>query len=224
MNFDLKYMHWKNQDARIQKMLSFPYVDKQISGLKTFCGEYALDPIILRKYKEKLPWLTITINQKLSEETMREFEDYIAWQVVPNNQIVSEQFIKEYKDKMMCMRFWHIIPKYQKLSEDFIEEFKNELDWEKVSTYQDFTDAFADKYIDRIDWMKYFGYHSSNSIDSVSEGFIKKHLKDKFRDVNIIKEILWAFPVSDILRAEMTALREQLFREDNVNWGNWGVM
>lgn len=210
MNYKLNKLHWKNQDNLIKKILESPYVYDQVNKLRSFCGFYKLDSIILRKYTNKLPWKTITINQKLSEEIMREFEDYIDWQVVPREQILSEQFIKEFKDKMMSVKFWSYIPKYQKLSESFIEEFKDQLDWHEVSMHQNFSDAFANRYIDKIEWKTYFGYHNSSSIDSVSEGFIWKHLKDKFRNKEILKEILWTFPVSQELENEMEKIKNQL--------------
>lgn len=206
MNYHLEYIHWKNQDT----VLANRFNNHQDYKVKEFIGKYALDIRILRKYKDQLPWFNITTDQKLDEDTMREFKDYVDWKEVPRQQILSEKFIEEFKDKMMSLKFWHFISKFQTLSEKFIIEHKDELDWAYISSNQDFSEAFAERFIEKIDWWRYFGHHSCCDWKTVGVGFIKKHLNDKFKDVEILKSITWAFPVHQEFDDALNKLKKEL--------------
>ena len=74
----------------------------------------------IEEFKNKVNWLYISINQKLSEDFIREFKDKVYWQYVSSNQNLSKDFILELKDRVN----WYGIKKHQNITKKDIEEYE----------------------------------------------------------------------------------------------------
>lgn len=97
---------------------------------------------------ERVQWVDISADQKLSEDFIREFQDKVIWAIISVKQNLSESFIREFQDKVI----WRLISTYQKLSEDFIREFQNKVNWIWISKYQNLSEDFIREFKDKVDW------------------------------------------------------------------------
>lgn len=55
---------------------------------------------ITEKGIDKVDWLEISIERKLSESFIREYKDYVNWHFISLYQTLSENFVEEFKDKL----------------------------------------------------------------------------------------------------------------------------
>ena len=111
---------------------------------------------------ERVQWVDISTNQKLSEDFIREFKDYVDWYCISRSQKLSNEFIEEFKDYV----YWGNISMYQKLSENFIRKFKDCVNWCCISSNQKLSEDFIREFKDYVDWF----YISINQ--KLSESFI----------------------------------------------------
>ena len=118
----------------------------------------------VEKFQDKVNWIWISSEQKLSENFIREFKDKVSWINISAYQQLSENFIREFKDKVN----WGYISCYQQLSEDFIREFKDKVNWYFISYYQKLSENFIKEFKNKVDWY----YISINQ--KLSENFIKE--------------------------------------------------
>lgn len=97
---------------------------------------------------ERVQWVDISADQKLSEDFIREFQDKVIWAIISVKQNLSESFIREFQDKVI----WRLISTYQKLSEDFIREFQNKVNWNLISKHQKLSNEFIEEFKDKLNF------------------------------------------------------------------------
>ncbi len=142
-----------------------------------------LSESFIRKFKDKVNWWYVSMNQKLSESFIKEFKDKVNWYHISRYQNLSESFIREFKDKID----WSTISIYQKLSESFIREFKDNIYWPHISGYQKLSEPFIREFKDNVYWPYISKYQK------LSESFIRE-----FKD-----EVDWLYiPINQKLSPE----------------------
>ena len=130
-------------------------------------NKYTLNCSLLQ-FQDKVNWLEISANQKLSEEFIREFKDNVNWYCISANQKLSEEFIREFQDKVV----WSYISAHQKLSEEFMREFKEKVVWNQISAFQKLSEEFIREFQEKVVW------NQISAFQKLSEQFIKE-FKDK---------------------------------------------
>ncbi len=95
---------------------------------------------------DKINWVSVSMDGRLSEYVIREFQDKVDWECISQYQILSEDFIREFKDKVD----WTYISHFQILSEDFIREFQDKVDWEEISNHQELSQEFIHEFKDKL--------------------------------------------------------------------------
>jgi hypothetical protein len=96
---------------------------------------------------DKINWIGISMDARLSEDVIREFQDKVEWDCISEYQVLSEDFIREFQDKVN----WTYISNFQVLSEDFIREFQDKLDWDCISENQELSFDFIHEFKDKLD-------------------------------------------------------------------------
>lgn len=94
-------------------------IEKYNSNFNDACWEYVTEhnPSIntIRKYKDKLNWITLTDSyNNINDEFVEEFNDYIDWYMAPFNMNISEEMIDKYSDRIEWDR---LLEQYQKDSQ-----------------------------------------------------------------------------------------------------------
>jgi hypothetical protein len=120
---------------------------------------------VLNITADKVNWVYISANQKLSEDFIEKHADKVYWGYISAYQKLSESFIETHADKV----YWGYISRFQKLSEEFIEKHADKLDWGNISIYQKLSEEFIDKHADKLYWYNISVYQK------LSEEFIDKH-------------------------------------------------
>ena len=82
--------------------------------------KYHVPEEFISLYKDKISWMYVSKNIKLSEFFIKNHENYVIWNLISKYQKLSEPFIREFQGKVN----WSYIFKFQKLSEKFIEKNK----------------------------------------------------------------------------------------------------
>ena len=111
-------------------------------------SRFSLPEAFIRKFRNNIDWIWISMYQKLSEEFIREFRDRVYWYWISFYQNLSEEFIHEFRDRV----HWYWISRYQNLSENFIREFRNRIDWYFIHFYKTLTKDFVHKLRNRLKW------------------------------------------------------------------------
>ncbi len=122
------------------------------------------DKELIQQFQDKVDWVYISINQKLSESFIEKFKDKVEWNYISESQKLSEKFIEKFQDKVD----WVYISINQKLSESFIEKFHDKVSWVWISMNQKLSESFIEKFKDKVNW----GWISSSQ--KLSEEFIEK--------------------------------------------------
>ena len=76
---------------------------KLFNEIKSLAEQYKLNiscsnqENFIREFQDKVDWIEISYNQKLSENFIREFQDKVDWYIIYQCQKLSNNFIKEFK-------------------------------------------------------------------------------------------------------------------------------
>lgn len=93
-------------------------IEKYNINFNDACWEYITEHNpsinIIRKYKDKLNWITLTDRYNINDEFVEEFNDYIDWYIVPFNMNISEEIIDKYSNRIDWDR---LLEQYQKDSQ-----------------------------------------------------------------------------------------------------------
>ena len=179
--FGLDYL--SNSDIKLSKILrDYKLSDKLMEDVLMFYDlqldktkKFTLISIyqnpskkFIKKYKDKLNWLSYVSYHILTEKFIEEYEDYIDWVNVCIYQKLSEEFIEKHEKKLD----WHLISEYQKLSEDFIRRHEGVVDWDYISKYQKLSESFIEEFSNKVNW------NYISIFQKLSEDFIEKHDRD----------------------------------------------
>jgi len=115
----------------------------------------------------------VSSSYKLTPEFMIKYKDKICWQAVNINNINGLPFslIYEKRDEFGIGK-WKEMSMRIAMPEDFIDNVLEYVDWYNITNYQELSEAFIDKHADKIDWETVFLHNK------LSEEMIIRH-KDK---------------------------------------------
>jgi hypothetical protein len=144
-----------------------------------------LSESFIREFENKVHWYNISIYQNLSESFIREFESKVNWNWISSDQKFSESFIREFESKVS----WNYISYSQNLSESFIREFKDRVYWDNISRYQVLSKKFREEFKDKIDNI----YEVINEPKTITQKTKECKEYAEKHNLKIDKEYLYAF-------------------------------
>jgi len=190
MKFDEKYYIEKASEEELES-LDWSYL----------C-DFNLTEHFIKKFKNKIYWKGLLLNQIYSEQLLDSCSDFIDFDLLAYKQIVSESFIEKYADRFSWCG-WLTISAKQNLSESFIEKYLDRVCWTNIASNQKLSEEFIKKYkavlpseyIFRFQKIsesfieqnpEYANWFAISKFQKLSESFIEKHFS-KLDKYNISK-------------------------------------
>ncbi len=121
---------------------------------------------VLQKYKKKLPWKNIYVQQRLPDEYILMNSREIIWDLIIYNKKYDDNFFEEWAEFIN----WKKLAEIRKLSFRLIEQFHFKIGWKLICQTQKLSEEFISANIKKIQWSEL-----SYNLADYSINFIKKY-------------------------------------------------
>jgi hypothetical protein len=167
---------------------------------KTIDFEYLSNDVLLsdefiEKFSDKyyLYWKEVSLYKYLSEEFIEKYVDKLNWIYVCRNQKLSDKLILKYSNKLN----WREISEYNELNLDFIDKYTEKLDWLRVSGNLNFniTIDLILKYKDKICWLFVCKRQDLNKYSKEIQDLILQNIISNINRQNILHKDLTSYMI-----------------------------